>query len=261
MVERRIELVEEAGSTNALALEALNAGVDAGYVLVADRQVAGRGRRRNGEGRKPWFSPGGLNLYMSVVLRPAVPVGKSAAITLAVGAQLVTWLRDHSAVEVALKWPNDLYVGPRKLGGILTEAVSGRQGLEGLVVGVGLNINVERDHFPDELRDRATSLREERGERLDRLSMVGPMSQAIVEAGQRFEDAGLTPFMEDLQAYDWLRGKPLWAEVDGREQRGVADGIGAQGGLMVSLEDGQRREIISGEVRWIDDESAQPGES
>ena len=253
MSELRIELMEEAGSTNAIALEALEAGVEAGYVVVADRQREGRGRRRNGEGRRPWFSPGGANLYMSVVLRPELAVEKSAALTLAVGVKLVEWLRSSTAIEVGLKWPNDLYVGSRKLGGILTEAVTGPRGLEGVVVGVGLNINVKREEFPEALRDGATSLRQEQGRRFDRLSMVGPMARAIMEASHEYAATGLEGMESALATYDWLRGRSLKVEIDGQRKVGVADGIGGRGGLMVELDDGHRREVISGEVQLIDD--------
>ncbi len=246
--EVQITLIAETESTNALALSAIDDGAAEGTAFVADAQSAGRGRREAGGRRRQWFSPAGKNLYLSVVVRPVIALEKSAALTLAVGAQVVELLRTSTAVDVQLKWPNDLYVDGKKLGGILTEGVTGREGLDAVVVGLGLNVNVADDEFPGELRPIATSLCEQTGERHDRMSLALKICQAIVEASTVYADRGLAAFDERLQKWDYLRGRAVEVDADSGSRSGVARGIGLGGGLKVEFEDGQVREMISGEV-------------
>ena len=239
-----ITLFREVESTNALALAALKEGAPEGTVFVADRQSAGRGRRQPGGERRPWFSPPGKNLYFSVVARPAVAVDQSAGLTLAVGVELADMLRRSTKLEIEVKWPNDLYVGERKLGGILTEGVTKARGLDGVAVGVGLNINAEVDEFPEELRQRATSLVDETGGVYDRLALAVEAPEVVLDACERYADEGLAAFSQRLKRWDWLRDRPVL--VEGAEGR--ARGIGSRGGLKVEFDDGRIEEVISGEV-------------
>lgn len=248
-----ITLVEQTESTNRLALEALNEGGREGLVFAADRQSGGRGRRHADGMRRRWFSPAEKNLYLSVVTRPDVAPRQSAGLTIAVGTALVEMLGRRTGVEVQLKWPNDLYVGARKLGGILTEAVTSKRGFEGAVVGIGLNVNVESVEFPDELRPLATSLVEHTDRVFDRLSLLWATARTVVDASRRFATTGLAPCLEGFDERDWLRGRRIEVQDQGTERSGLASGIGDGGGLIVDFDDGSRREIISGEVSVVDD--------
>lgn len=248
-----ITVMEATESTSSLALEALERGASAGTVFVADHQSAGRGRRESGGERRQWFSPAGENLYFSVVARPDVPVDRSAAITLAVGVELSEYLRESTGVDVALKWPNDLYVGDRKLAGILTEGVTGPGGLEGVVIGVGLNVNVAGREFPDELQDKATSLFEETGRRFDRLSLALSAPKAVFRACRAFAADGLRSYSASLKRLDLLRDRRLEIVEDKQKRGGRGRGIGERGGLRVEFDDGEVREVVSGEItvsRW-----------
>ena len=246
-----LRIVEQATSTNELALEAIAKGAAAGTVFAADSQTQGRGRREIGGDRRQWFSPPGENLYLSVVARPSLSLERSAALTIAVGASLVACLRELTGLEVELKWPNDLYIGERKVGGILTEGVTGSDRLEAVAVGLGLNVNVEAQQFPEELRELATSLRAESGRGYDRLSLLLEMARAILDAVERYRDEGLAVFSGDLQRWDWLRHREVAVEAAGGARRGRACGIGSSGGLRVEFEDGSVQEIISGEVQIV----------
>ncbi len=251
----KITLVEEVDSTNSLALKAIKDGAPQGVVFAADRQIAGRGRRHADGSRRPWFSPPGKNLYLSVVIRPQVAVHKSSAITIAVGATLVDTLRQHTGVDVELKWPNDLYVGNTKLGGILTEAVTSPAGLQGAAVGIGINVNVTGEDFPDEICDIATSLVEHRGRLVDRMGLLFEVAGAVIDASETFAEQGLEAFSTILERHDWLYGKQVHIEDGSRCGFGEAIGIGAGGGLRVRFDDGTISEIVSGEVSVVDDKS------
>ena len=239
-----IQLVGQTASTNELALAAIDDGAPAGTAFVADCQTAGRGRRSTGGERRAWFSPPGKNLYLSVVVRPNVDVAAASGITLAVGAVLVELLRETTGVDVQLKWPNDLYANDRKLGGILTEATSGAGGLKAAVVGLGLNVNVGTDEFPEPLRPVATSLYAESEQRHDRMSLALRIIDAVIGAADEFESRGLAAFSQRLQQWNYLEGRRV--SVDGCP--GVADAIGDDGGLVVEFDDGTRRQVVSGEV-------------
>lgn len=250
--ELDITLLDVTASTNGLALEALEEGASSGTVFVADHQSAGRGRREAGGDRRQWFSPAGKNLYFSVVARPDVRVERSAAITLAVGVELVELLRESTGVDVGLKWPNDLYVGGRKLAGILTEGVSGPRGLEGVAIGVGLNVNVGVREFPDELRGTATSLLEESGRRFDRLSLALSAPQAVCRGCRAFAVDGLQSYAQSLERLDVLRDRRLEIDDGGQKRGGRGRGIGDRGGLKVEFDDGEIREVVSGEISAIE---------
>lgn len=243
-----VRLIERTESTNELALSAIDQGESAGTAFVADHQTAGRGRRERDGSRRRWFSPPGKNLYLSVVVRPRVQVARAAAITLAVGVELVELLRETTGVDVQLKWPNDLYVGDRKLAGILTEAATGPSGLKGAAVGVGMNVNVAADAFPDELQQVATSLLLESGHTHDRLGLSLAVIRRIVDAVGRFERAGLEPFSHRLDRWNYLQGRAVTVQLGGETRRGVARAIGDNGGLVVDFDDGRHHEVVSGEV-------------
>ena len=130
-----MELVPEVGSTNAVLLERARAGAPHGVVLVADHQTDGRGRLD-----RRWESAPGAALLVSVLLRPDVPVQQAFRTTWAAGLAACDAVAALGAAGVALKWPNDVIVGERKLAGILAEAVVAGGSLDAVVVGMGLNL-------------------------------------------------------------------------------------------------------------------------
>ena len=145
-------------STNRVAMEMAENGAKHGTVVVADAQTAGRGRM----GRR-WVSPAGKNLYVSLLLRPSVPTVDATRLALVAGVALADAV-EAVGVPASLKWPNDLYCGGRKAAGILAEMASDPDGVRHVVIGVGLNVNMEEADFPPDLRGTATSLRILRGE-------------------------------------------------------------------------------------------------
>ncbi|TXD35908.1 biotin--[acetyl-CoA-carboxylase] ligase [Lujinxingia vulgaris] len=238
----------EVGSTNDEALKALHQGAPHGSAVVAEQQSAGRGRREDRGQRRVWYSPANANVYLSVVLRPKLDASRISGITLACGVAIAQALRELGGGDVRLKWPNDLYIGDRKLGGILSEAATGVGGLEGVVVGVGINVNVPGGEFPAELRDQATSLLRENGRVFDRLRIIQAVRGAILGACAGLEAGGLEDFMEAFDTLDAARGREVRFEQEGVAMRGVADGLSAQGGLWVKRDTGERAEVMAGEV-------------
>lgn len=235
------------GSTNdhAMAFAAIE---HEGAVFVADEQTAGRGRRGHA-----WFSPPGSGLYVSIVLVPGRarvdPRRATTLLTIAVGVALAEGIQQATGLATDLKWPNDVYVGRRKLAGILAEAPAAGTGLEAVVAGYG--VNVAATAYPPELGDRATSLEAELGRPVDRALVLAETLAAIAS---RYDDLVSGRFDAILDA--WRRRAPAargarveWATPSGARP-GVTHGIDDDGALLVRAGDRIER-IVSGEVRWL----------
>ena len=170
------------GSTNDVAALLADQAASEGAVVLADEQTAGRGRRGH-----TWFSPLATGLYVSVVLAPLrARVDHERAttlLTLSVGVALADAIDVVTGLRIDLKWPNDLFVARRKLGGILAEAAGA--GPTGAAVVVGYGINVSATAFPPELGDRATSLESELGRPIDRIQLF---VETLAALSRRYDD-------------------------------------------------------------------------
>jgi BirA family biotin operon repressor/biotin-[acetyl-CoA-carboxylase] ligase len=213
-------------STNTRARELAAAGAPHGTVVTADEQTAGRGR----QGRT-WTAPPGSALLYSAVLRPLEP--RHSVLPLAVAlAVCETAERLRPGIECQVKWPNDIHLDGRKLAGILIEA---RPQDGWAVLGVGLNLAIDEDEFPEELRERATSLFPAEG--------TDP-AVALNSALARRLDADGSEVLTAWRRRDALRGR----EVSWETGSGVAEGIDERGYLVVRLADGDRVALGAGDV-------------
>jgi BirA family biotin operon repressor/biotin-[acetyl-CoA-carboxylase] ligase len=241
------------GSTNDVALSrsaaasagrAVAGGRAEGLVVIADQQTAGRGRRGH-----TWFSPPGSGLYVSVVLAPATarvdPARATMLTTLSAGVALAEGVASATGLRVDLKWPNDLHVSRRKLGGILAE------GSADDTVVLGYGINVAATAFPPDLRDRATSLESELGRVVDRLHVL---VETLAALSRRYEDLLAGRFDAILDAWRLQAPAASGARVSWTSNAGVRSGMTAGidegGALLVKTADGIER-IVAGEVTWL----------
>jgi BirA family biotin operon repressor/biotin-[acetyl-CoA-carboxylase] ligase len=242
---RRFASVE---STNTLLLEAAAAGAAEGTVYVADEQTAGRGRGGHG-----WHSAAGDGLYVSALVRPQVRLSKALLLSLATGVAAARAVQEVARVQVDLRWPNDLMVGRKKLGGILVETAvePGDDPLLRYAV-VGVGINVHHADFPAELAELATSLALEsdiplmRGPLLLALLRALDMELTLLENGSE-GDALMQRF---TQRSSWVRGKRVSVPEQGG-YTGTTAGLDSRGYLQVDADDGTRRTVMSGGVREL----------
>lgn len=244
-----ITLVESTESTNALALNAAAQGAPHGAAWLADAQTAGRGRRLVGGVRREWFSPPERNVYLSVLLRPHAPAAEISGVTLAVGAHVCGALAEITTLDVWLKWPNDIWVGGRKLAGILTEASTSAAGVEAVVVGIGINVNIGEHEVPEGLSDVVTSIRMESGVPADRLRVALRTYHAILSGAAEYFGGGWEAVRDDIERWDGSAGRPVEFELEGSWTAGEALGIGPTGELVVRVGQADHR-ISSGEVRF-----------
>lgn len=242
---QRIRWYSELSSTNDVASELAHRGAPEGAVVMADAQTAGRGR----QGRT-WCSPTGAGLYVSVVLRPHESMAPLLSLlTLAAGVSLVEGLQAATGLRPVLKWPNDVWVGDRKLGGILAEAGSSPHGLQHVVLGFGINVSPAA--FPPDVAARSSSLEVELGRAVDR-GLV--LAECLAALSARYTGLGRDGGASVLQAWreaarPMLRRAVEWEDA-GQILRGVAEDVDDTGALIVRTPSGRER-IIAGEVRWM----------
>jgi BirA family biotin operon repressor/biotin-[acetyl-CoA-carboxylase] ligase len=233
----------ECGSTNDQVAAEARAGGEAGLVLVADAQTGGRGRLG-----RTWHSPPGENLYLSILLRPALPPWMVPPLTLLVGGVAAEVLQAAGA-PVRLKWPNDVLLptpaGPRKVAGILTEMASERERVRHVVVGVGLNVNTRA--FPAELADRATSLMLAAGRPFDRGTLLAGLLDALEPAYEQFVAEGPAQAIERWRRHADL-GRRCRIERDGAVIEGITLDVDGEGTLRVRDDEGRIHRVLSGEL-------------
>jgi BirA family biotin operon repressor/biotin-[acetyl-CoA-carboxylase] ligase len=227
---------DEVGSTNDVAAALAAAGARTGTVVVAGSQRAGRGR----QGR-PWSSPPGAGLYISTVLRPGARV--PPLLTLGAGLAVAEGVEAATGLRAALKWPNDLMAGARKLAGLLAESCVQPEGAApALVLGVGLNLR--RATHPPALAGVVTSLEEELGRDVDRGFVL---AECLAALAARWAD--LVDGRDDAVLAAWRGRAVLGRQVEWDAGRGVAEDVDGTGALVVRTTRGRLR-ITSGEVRW-----------
>ncbi len=241
---RRLVCLDHTESTMSDASLLARAGEPEGTVVVAETQEAGRGRRG-----RVWHSPPGLNLYFSLLLRPALPTHRVGPLTLVVGLALARAVEGLAGVSPRLKWPNDLHCGGRKLAGILTELSAELDAVHHVVVGVGVNVNADTQDFPEPLRGLATSLcLESGGRKFDRAQVLAAFLSELEPAYDRFVGAGLEPFLADIESRSASRGRTIEVEVGNQRVTGIARGIRLDGALIVELAGGEIVALHSGEI-------------
>jgi BirA family biotin operon repressor/biotin-[acetyl-CoA-carboxylase] ligase len=243
-----------AGSTNDLADRAAAAGAPHGFAVAADAQSDGRGRMG-----RAWFSPPGSGLYVSVVLRPG-PLGLrvgggsgpaliASSVTMTAGVALAEAVRASTGLAPAIKWPNDVVVGPRKLCGILAEASVSGGAVQHIVLGFG--VNVQPAAYPPDLADRATSVEAELGRPVDRALVF---AEALASLAERLRELASVGFGAILDRWRTLSpssvGAPVELVADGRSRTARTAGVAEDGALLASVE-GRVERVIAGEVRWL----------
>jgi BirA family biotin operon repressor/biotin-[acetyl-CoA-carboxylase] ligase len=229
----RIELRDQIGSTNREAVALAHAGVEHGTVVVAESQTEGRGRLS-----RQWFSPPGINLYCSIVIRKPIANDRLAEwlswlplITALAAAESIGLV---AAANVAVKWPNDLLLGERKVGGILCEGGAGARSEPFQVVGIGLNVNGIRSDFPENLRETATTIYEETGRHVERNRLLTQFLHELEACVEEFEARGSVRVAQAYRQRCSTIGKTVKATLtDGKEFVGLAETIEQDGALQI----------------------------
>jgi BirA family biotin operon repressor/biotin-[acetyl-CoA-carboxylase] ligase len=232
-VGRRIELRHRVGSTNREGVALGQADAEDGTLVLAEEQTAGRGRL----GRH-WFSPPGMNIYASILLKKTLDGDRLS--------QWLSWLPLMAAVSAAeaietvagtnvrVKWPNDLLIDERKVAGILCESGTSARSGPFQVVGIGINVNSLASDFPDDVRKTATTIHQQTGQQIDRNRLLVHLLQDLEFCLEEYLSRGIEPITLAYQRRSATLGKTVKAILaDGSEFIGLAREIGFDGSLTV----------------------------
>lgn len=232
----------ETDSTNNRAKEAGEKEGIHGQLFVADMQSAGKGRR----GRK-WTSPAGVNVYVSLLLRPDIGPEKAPMLTLVMGLSMAEAIQKLTGIETGIKWPNDVIVDGKKVCGMLTEMATEIGCVNYVVIGCGINVN--QTEFPEELQGKATSLYKEAGKTFARSEILAAIMRRFEKNYQTFlETEDLSGLQRAYNAMLVNRGREVRVLEPRHEYTALAEGIDEGGELLVTMPDGEKRKVFAGEV-------------
>jgi len=241
LVGREMRFFAEVPSTNDIVRQLALEGTGDGTVVIAGRQLSGRGRRN-----RSWHSPHG-GIWASVLLRPDEWNHEPALLTLLSSAAAARAIAMATGLEVTIKWPNDLRRRGRKLGGILGE-VERLAGRRTLILGIGINANILPADFPLTLRDKVTSLMVERGHPVDLGELLKYLLVQLDDLYFDFRRGDWQPWLEDYRRRCETIGKVITVATVTGEVTGIAEEIDSDGVLILRAANGACERIVAGDV-------------
>ena len=244
-------IFDELASTNAFAMEKAKNQALSGTVILADRQTAGRGRLD-----RSWFSPGKSNIYGSLLFVHETPIQYLGWVPLMAGVAIAQAIEQQASIRIDLKWPNDLVIGGRKLGGILCDSFRNPKHHSCVVIGFGINVNLSQPEFPIELQTSATSLKIHCHGAVDREELIMKVITSLEKNWETLKANGPLYYLEEYTHWCVTIGQPIQILFpDGSQLQGLAHSIGEHGQLRVipspsdsNDQSARIRNIHSGEI-------------
>ncbi len=231
-------------STNSFAFAQAMGGEPEGTCVVAESQNKGKGRL----GRK-WSSPEGRNIYLSVILRPSVHPSVVYPITFLSSLAVSDTIAQLTGLKPSLKWPNDVLVGPRKISGTLIELSTEADMVRFVVIGIGLNVNMEMKDMDKEIRAKATSFLVETKKTFERPRVCGILLSNLEQYYGVFKNDGPQAICDIWEQKAQIRGKYLEINQMGEMYAGLAQGIDRDGAILLDI-DGTTKKILAGDVNF-----------
>ena len=233
----------ETDSTNTRARLLASEGYPEGTVVVAEMQTAGKGRR----GRS-WYSPASQGIYVSVILRPLLPLKEISRVSLVVAVAVAETLEAELNLKPRIKWPNDILINGRKIVGMLSEAVTDMDGVEYIVTGIGININNQIEDFPDDFRTPATSAIAEHEQPASRVKVLQSLLWHLEKYYKQLLTGNFAPTLEKARSLSMVIGQEVRLDTVNGFVAGQAIGIDDDGFLLVRDEEGVTHTVMSGEI-------------
>jgi BirA family biotin operon repressor/biotin-[acetyl-CoA-carboxylase] ligase len=244
-VGKEIYYFPELKSTNIRAKEkALHGaeGISEGTLIVAERQSAGKGRL----GRE-WFSPVG-GIWFSVILYPQLSPSYISRITLMTAVAVVKAIKICTQIKSQIKWPNDILINEKKVCGILTEMSAELDIINWVVVGIGINVNIDLREFPEDIQENTISLKETSGKEISRVKLAQTFLQEFEKYYEILKRREFSSILKEWKLYSHTLGKKIRVDIGERIITGEAVDINEEGSLILKKEDGELVEIISGTI-------------
>ncbi|RNB81664.1 biotin--[acetyl-CoA-carboxylase] ligase [Brevibacillus fluminis] len=245
-IGRHIYAYDTVETTQRLAHEAAAQGAEEGTIIIADQQNGGKGRMG-----RPWHSPKGAGIFMSLIIRPDMPLANAPQLTLLTAVAMSKAIEMVvPSVKVQIKWPNDLFVHGKKICGILTELNAEENRVNYLVIGTGVNVNHLLSDFPESLHSIATSLRIESGSSIQRAELVQAYCRSFERELAFYLENGFARIREEWEANSYTLGRVVKVYNQQNEIEGRAVGLGLDGALLVEDAEGYQHQVYSADLDY-----------
>jgi len=242
LFNKEIYHFNKVSSTNNVARAYAADGVLEGTLIIAEEQIKGKGRL----GRK-WISPSG-GIWFSIILRPEISPIDASKITILTGVAVAKAIEIETGLKVQLKWPNDVLIDGKKVVGILSEMSAEADKVNFVVVGLGINVNFDMKVFPEELRDKATTLKKLLGIEVDRVILFKTVLKEFEKAYFSLKEGDFKKVLSEWRNLCEMLGKRVKILALDKEMEGEALDIDEHGGLLLRLPSGEIRTVYSGDV-------------
>jgi BirA family transcriptional regulator, biotin operon repressor / biotin---[acetyl-CoA-carboxylase] ligase len=242
-IGRSVYFFESVTSTQKVAKEYAMNGAKHGTLIVADEQTEGRGRMV-----RKWYSPKGTGIWASFILRPDIQIQHAPQLTLLSAVAVVQAIKKVTHITPEIKWPNDILISGRKVCGILTELQAEEDRIQSVILGIGINVNQDKNDFSAEIIKKATSLKIELGKTVNRSSLIQSLCYYIEQLLHLYISEGFTPIKSLWETYAVSIGKRISARTVKGTFDGVALGINNEGVLLLKQDNGEIVEIISADI-------------
>ncbi len=239
-----VYLYRSVDSTNNIARSLAGEGLPDGTIVISERQTSGRGRR----GRQ-WSCPPGRGILMSMIIRPRVDLQNIPLFTLLTGAVVAETIYKATGCVAGIKWPNDVIINRRKVCGILAESsITSKGALDYVIIGMGINVNLDKQHLPLDCMETSTSLKLELGQFVSRLSLISQFIVAWEGHYRGFLEMGNSYVRKVWIKNNMTLGRTITINKGSESVSGLAVDISDRGGLIVKLSNGVREEFLADDV-------------
>jgi BirA family transcriptional regulator, biotin operon repressor / biotin---[acetyl-CoA-carboxylase] ligase len=243
IIGRDIQVFEQTTSTNDVIEKLARDGVREGVVVFAESQTKGRGRL----GRK-WISPTRKGLWFSILLRPDLRPQETTQLTVASAIALRRAIFSETNLRAEIKWPNDILIGGKKVAGILTELSAELDKVRHVILGIGIDVNLDANELPNDLKKIATSLKIESGETISRAELAVAILRELDFDSARICGGKFSAVADEWEEHCVTIGKNVTVQIGDRKIRGRAESLDDDGALLLRTEHGHLERITGGDV-------------
>lgn len=240
---QEIHHFETVSSTQTIAHTMAQEGAPHGTIVVADEQTKGRGRLN-----RSWYSSSENGIWMSLVLRPSIEPFRAPQLTLMTATVLVEVIKEFTSLDPRIKWPNDIMINGKKISGILTELQAEQDQIQYVILGIGINVN--QTDFPEEIKGIASSLKQESGQQMNRVSIAQRFFEKFEQAFQTYIELGFKEFKNKWEQSGYRLGEFAYIDSGRNQIEGKLVGIDENGGLVVLDDRLELRTFYSAQIRW-----------
>ncbi|MBR2666281.1 biotin--[acetyl-CoA-carboxylase] ligase [Methanobrevibacter sp.] len=239
---KNLYVFDEVKSTNTVAKFLAMNGAENGTVVISEKQTDAKGRSG-----KAWASPIG-GIWLSLIVKPNVDYSKLPMITIGTGVAVAKAIERTGITSAEIKWPNDIIIHDKKVCGILTEAVTTFNTIDSVIIGVGIDANIDIEDFPEELQDGTTTLANELGRKEDENVLIRLFLEEFEKIAETFNNGDYESILKDWRKRSYSVGKIVEVrEPFNKNFDAYVVGIGREGALIVEKIDGTLEKVISGE--------------